>query len=130
MGRRAARTGRAAALHGLSPGLQDARPAAHAGKDAHPREKNRARQRPPLRIYGQRPRHGGRQHVLPRLRHPRHRTRLVRPRRVHGGRSEEHTSELQSRENVVCRLLLEKKKKKPRALLLSKKKLKNTLLNY
>src|SRR5690606_40332299 len=29
-----------------------------------------------------------------------------------GGRSEEHTSELQSRENLVCRLLLEKKKKK------------------
>src|SRR5690606_39446190 len=28
------------------------------------------------------------------------------------GRSEEHTSELQSRENIVCRLLLEKKKKK------------------
>src|SRR5690606_42059971 len=31
----------------------------------------------------------------------------------HGGaadRSEEHTSELQSRENLVCRLLLEKKK--------------------
>src|SRR5690606_40727505 len=27
------------------------------------------------------------------------------------GRSEEHTSELQSRENLVCRLLLEKKKK-------------------
>src|SRR5690606_40254274 len=32
----------------------------------------------------------------------------VRPRRA---RSEEHTSELQSRENLVCRLLLEKKKK-------------------
>src|SRR5690606_41582080 len=31
-----------------------------------------------------------------------------------GGRSEEHTSELQSRENLVCRLLLEKKKKKER----------------
>src|SRR5690606_42058758 len=30
-------------------------------------------------------------------------------RRDHG-RSEEHTSELQSRENLVCRLLLEKKK--------------------
>src|SRR5690606_41660278 len=30
--------------------------------------------------------------------------------KVHG-RSEEHTSELQSRENLVCRLLLEKKKK-------------------
>src|SRR5690606_40029400 len=29
-------------------------------------------------------------------------------------RSEEHTSELQSRENLVCRLLLEKKKGQPR----------------
>src|SRR5690606_40519960 len=29
-------------------------------------------------------------------------------------RSEEHTSELQSRENLVCRLLLEKKKKSKR----------------
>src|SRR5690606_13345024 len=29
-----------------------------------------------------------------------------------GARSEEHTSELQSRENLVCRLLLEKKKKR------------------
>src|SRR5690606_40689290 len=28
-------------------------------------------------------------------------------------RSEEHTSELQSRENLVCRLLLEKKKERP-----------------
>src|SRR5690606_42055079 len=28
---------------------------------------------------------------------------------VFAGRSEEHTSELQSRENLVCRLLLEKK---------------------
>src|SRR5436190_9221974 len=32
------------------------------------------------------------------------------PRRVH--RSEEHTSELQSHSELVCRLLLEKKKKK------------------
>src|SRR5690606_39777887 len=30
--------------------------------------------------------------------------------RAHYSRSEEHTSELQSRENLVCRLLLEKKK--------------------
>src|SRR2546427_9394022 len=30
------------------------------------------------------------------------------------GRSEEHTSELQSQSNLVCRLLLEKKKKKKR----------------
>src|SRR5690606_40153140 len=29
-----------------------------------------------------------------------------------GARSEEHTSELQSRENLVCRLLLEKKKER------------------
>src|SRR5436309_8428204 len=32
-------------------------------------------------------------------------------------RSEEHTSELQSRENLVCRLLLEKKKKKRHILI-------------
>src|SRR5206468_11852584 len=31
---------------------------------------------------------------------------------VVGNRSEEHTSELQSRSDLVCRLLLEKKKKK------------------
>src|SRR2546422_2552756 len=31
---------------------------------------------------------------------------------VHQARSEEHTSELQSRLHLVCRLLLEKKKKK------------------
>src|SRR5438477_4020225 len=31
---------------------------------------------------------------------------------AHGPRSEEHTSELQSHVNLVCRLLLEKKKKK------------------
>src|SRR5690606_40551489 len=30
---------------------------------------------------------------------------------VNSNRSEEHTSELQSRENLVCRLLLEKKKR-------------------
>src|SRR2546422_250813 len=33
-----------------------------------------------------------------------------------GDRSEEHTSELQSRLHLVCRLLLEKKKQRPRAL--------------
>src|SRR5690606_40439614 len=31
---------------------------------------------------------------------------------ANSSRSEEHTSELQSRENIVCRLLLEKKKQK------------------
>src|SRR2546426_3909469 len=42
-------------------------------------------------------------------------TRPARPRRQRIGlrdRSEEHTSELQSPCNLVCRLLLEKKKKK------------------
>src|SRR2546426_4660573 len=40
-------------------------------------------------------------------------TRGSRPRnRESSGRSEEHTSELQSPCNLVCRLLLEKKKKK------------------
>ena len=55
-------------------------------------------------------------------------SRVFSPRRVHFGRrftkcpspprigivrSEEHTSELQSRRNLVCRLLLEKKKSPP-----------------
>src|SRR3989442_2031745 len=38
------------------------------------------------------------------------RGRLRSPREMHD-RSEEHTSELQSRPHLVCRLLLEKKKK-------------------
>src|SRR2546422_1170668 len=33
-----------------------------------------------------------------------------------GSRSEEHTSELQSRLHLVCRLLLEKKKKTPKGI--------------
>src|SRR5690606_41906791 len=35
----------------------------------------------------------------------------TRPAKFQQARSEEHTSELQSRENLVCRLLLEKKKR-------------------
>src|SRR5690606_40731953 len=49
--------------------------------------------------------------------HPPHRHRfrrrfpaVSRTESVRPSRSEEHTSELQSRENLVCRLLLEKKK--------------------
>src|SRR2546429_3858788 len=38
---------------------------------------------------------------------------------AHGPRSEEHTSELQSRLHLVCRLLLEKKKQKQSILYLS-----------
>src|SRR3712207_7711243 len=39
-----------------------------------------------------------------------HRAAARRPA-AHAGRSEEHTSELQSRQYLVCRLLLEKKKR-------------------
>src|SRR6266511_4598223 len=56
-----------------------------------------------------------------------HRVRFARTWREGFFRSEEHTSELQSRENLVCRLLLEKKKKSLKSLLLTKqKKIKNT----
>src|SRR5215475_16006874 len=50
--------------------------------------------------------------------------RCARPRRAaqRRSRSEEHTSELQSRENLVCRLLLEKKKKIKKKLNNNKKK--------
>src|SRR3712207_8107317 len=38
--------------------------------------------------------------------------RSIKIQKCHECRSEEHTSELQSRQYLVCRLLLEKKKKK------------------
>src|SRR2546430_12243034 len=41
----------------------------------------------------------------------RRRTPLAPAQLAHAQRSEEHTSELQSQSNLVCRLLLEKKKK-------------------
>src|SRR2546430_8056651 len=40
-------------------------------------------------------------------------------------RSEEHTSELQSQSNLVCRLLLEKKKKTSNPLLITQKTTRN-----
>src|SRR6266480_6256554 len=45
-------------------------------------------------------------------------------------RSEEHTSELQSHVNLVCRLLLEKKKKKSNIHLLLKQKKKHKKTKY
>src|SRR2546427_8855406 len=39
------------------------------------------------------------------------------PKNLPEARSEEHTSELQSQSNLVCRLLLEKKKKKKNRIL-------------
>src|SRR5438874_9990548 len=52
--------------------------------------------------------------ALSPLRRPRQQPRLVHAHadRDAEHRSEEHTSELQSRRDLVCRLLLEKKKKK------------------
>src|SRR5215510_16539589 len=44
------------------------------------------------------------------------------PARCPAARSEEHTSELQSRGHLVCRLLLEKKKTKTKVPVSSKKK--------
>src|SRR5690349_23031320 len=46
---------------------------------------------------------------------------LYRDRFAMYGRSEEHTSELQSRRDLVCRLLLEKKKKTSKYSQVSKK---------
>src|SRR3989442_5352243 len=51
--------------------------------------------------------------VLDRVRE---RSDLIEGRRERDDRSEEHTSELQSRPHLVCRLLLEKKKKNRRRL--------------
>src|SRR5688572_32447641 len=49
--------------------------------------------------------------ALDQRRNERRRQRLIQRRRDDvGQRSEEHTSELQSQSNLVCRLLLEKKK--------------------
>src|SRR5687768_17727058 len=45
----------------------------------------------------------------------------LHPRRSRS-RSEEHTSELQSRLHLVCRLLLEKKKKKNKLITIKKRK--------
>src|SRR5690606_40534209 len=44
--------------------------------------------------------------------HPREQTALGPREALVDDRSEEHTSELQSRENLVCRLLLEKQKQR------------------
>src|SRR5688572_31838888 len=69
---------------------------------AHPRVCGRARLAPAAAPVL------GRQHLQPRLLR-RDRGRIAD---ADAERSEEHTSELQSQSNLVCRLLLEKKKKK------------------
>src|SRR5438034_7978923 len=65
---------------------------------------------------------------LRRRRRPRHPTRRARPTRRPRKRSEEHTSELQSHSDLVCRLLLEKKKKKRKKKKSEKNKRKQTMI--
>ena len=74
VGRRKARPGRADALHGVPPRLQDAGDPADAAGDARHGASHRAPQRSPLRLYGQRSRRGRGKHVLPRLRREARRT--------------------------------------------------------
>src|SRR5256886_8488059 len=76
-------------------------------RSRHPPERSSVRQlrHVPLRGDGPALRRGGNGGAI-------HRAVLGRPRARGAPRSEEHTSELQSQSNIVCRLLLEKKKKK------------------
>src|SRR2546430_12218871 len=53
---------------------------------------------------------GGHRQRRPHARRGQGEHRPIRPRPRRSERSEEHTSELQSQSNLVCRLLLEKKK--------------------
>src|SRR5207249_8374248 len=71
------------------------------------RHGHRDHRRPPAHLRRRRPSRGRR-----RRRGSRSRSPLRGRDRVRGDRSEEHTSELQSRFDLVCRLLLEKKKTK------------------
>src|SRR5947207_12273630 len=61
-----------------------------------------------LRVARRAGRHPRAAPLPPRRRRP---VRVRRPLDCAPGRSEEHTSELQSHSDLVCRLLLEKKKK-------------------
>src|SRR5690606_40078315 len=90
----------------LSPlSLHDALPISHAPRPPRPSAPHAGPSRPGGAGRGARPRRGGPRGHRRRPARVGRRERAVR-------RSEEHTSELQSRENLVCRLLLEKKKTK------------------
>src|SRR6266536_4137431 len=96
---------------------------AHGGGRPHRTARHPDRAGPaPSRALASRPRPGCARAVRASAR--RCRPRRDHPARVAGGadRSEEHTSELQSRVELVCRLLLEKKKKKKITIKNKKKK--------
>src|SRR3712207_7917501 len=78
-------------------------PSARVERDRAPRARVRAARFRALRRPGQR--------AQRRVLDTRHRVAGAHAARGGVGRSEEHTSELQSRQYLVCRLLLEKKKK-------------------
>src|SRR5437899_9245807 len=80
--------------------LHDALPISVVGRETHP-----------AIILGH-PAGVGDEHVAVRENQRRQRQAQQRMHRRRPGRSEEHTSELQSLRHLVCRLLLEKKKKK------------------
>src|SRR6266496_4849597 len=90
------------------------------------RARHAGRRQPPCRSAGRRPAPGC-PDAVGGYGSPSHRPRLaVRDlcyrRGGHRRRSEEHTSELQSRRDLVCRLLLEKKKKTHTVLTQERKK--------
>ncbi len=78
---RDSRTRSAAALHGLSPGLEAHRRPADAAGDAEPRTPSRPRGRAPVRLYRQCPRPRRCQHLVPGLRREADRSRRPLPHR-------------------------------------------------
>src|SRR5690606_41399869 len=91
--------------------LHDALPIYHGPRRRHPRPRGCLQQRERLAGPGDRPAKGaGNVTDVSELRRQlREAGRYMLDNEL-AWRSEEHTSELQSRENLVCRLLLEKKK--------------------
>src|SRR5207247_9685011 len=99
-----------ASLATASLSLHDALPiSAAALRRRAARRDPAARSHPRVRTRSRRPR-GARARARALARRPPPRHALPPQRPVDRGRSEEHTSELQSRVDLVCRLLLEKKK--------------------
>src|SRR3712207_7677185 len=78
---------------------------------------HKAAQHPCHRLGPRAPEPRGERHPVGHL--PQRRQLLLRRDPLGGGRSEEHTSELQSRQYLVCRLLLEKKKNRSPSCVIS-----------
>src|SRR5438034_5792881 len=97
-----------------SPGLLETPP---SGELYHHEQKEPFRYRPPMPT------------DLTALR-ARARSELLRSQQARPRRSEEHTSELQSHSDLVCRLLLEKKKKKKKNINKQKKQVVKRKQNY